>query len=101
MLAPMPFEAPVTIATLPLRSLMDCSVPLAYGSASALCAGPSPFRQFYKHRTMVQTAVLQEGEKGSDFRQAIEIGAQHAAVEKEIGEFSLADDFDQARGLEF
>jgi hypothetical protein len=38
---------------------------------------------------------------GSDFRQTIEIRAQHAAVEKEIGEFSLADDFDQARGLEF
>jgi hypothetical protein len=32
---------------------------------------------------------------------AIEIGAQNAAVEKEIGEFSLADNFDQARGLGF
>src|SRR5260221_6694251 len=50
---------------------------------------------------MVRTAVLQGEERGSDFRQTIEIRAQHAAVEKEIGEFSLADDFDQARGLEF
>ena len=51
---------------------------------------------------MVRTAVLQGGRKGgSDFRQPIEIRAQHAAVEKEIGEFSLTDNFDQARGLEF
>ena len=43
--------------------------------------GPNP--QFCKRQ-----------ERDLDFRQAIEIGAQHAAVEKEIGEFSLADDFD-------
>ena len=50
---------------------------------------------------MVRAAILQGGGKGSDFRQTIEIRAQNAAVEKEVGEFSLADDFDQARGLEF
>src|SRR5215212_6930172 len=35
----------------------------------------------------------------SDFRQAVEIGAQHVALEHEIGELAVADDVDQARRL--
>src|SRR5260370_18188412 len=100
--APMPFEAPVTIATLPLRSLMDwsCSV--------GVRIGPRIMR-VPRHRLDSSTIIelwcgpqfCKGEERGSDFRQTIEIRAQHAAVEKEIGEFFLADDFDQARGLEF
>src|SRR5258705_13032342 len=100
--APMPFEAPVTIATLPLRSLMDCSCSVGVRIGPRIMRVP-------RHRLDSSTIIelwcgpqfCKGEERGSDFRQTIEIRAQHAAVEKEIGEFSLADDFDQARGLEF
>src|SRR5438552_16218282 len=35
-----------------------------------------------------------------DFCEAVEIGAQHVALEDEVGELAVADDRDQARGLE-
>src|ERR1700724_628081 len=93
--APVPFEAPVSIA--PVR--------LADGSARALSAClaiASIVRQSSNCGADRSSARgRQAREMGSDFRQTIEIRAQHAAVEKEIGKFSLADDFDQARGLEF
>ena len=53
-------------------------------------------------------AGVQEGRKGKtdktfglDRRQAVEIGAQHVALEHEVGELALAHDLDQAGRLQF
>src|SRR6266436_6504035 len=81
----MPFEAPVTIATLPVSSLIASLLSLM-------------IRRLDNCRN---EDVKASRNLGLYFRQPVEIGAQHPALEDKVCELAFAQDIDQAGGLEF
>src|SRR5579859_4629089 len=95
--APMPFEAPVTTATLPLRLLITLSWFDSYTSVEVWWEWPGFKGGRRIFASEVERREAQRWRRQSDFRQPVQIGLQHIAFEDQIHELAVAAGFDQAR----